>query len=149
MRLHKWPFLLLTWAVAVSPLLLYKAWWIATATRTRGRVMFHGKELLGQMERVYSVISYAAAGDSSYFNSPSDMLLPKDEKVTVLYHAGDLQGARLTDFGSLFNDLLIPALILLTMAVLIGLHKHIIPPKARFDLRLRRPFISMVEYEPY
>jgi len=147
MRLRKWPFLLLIWLLAISPLVIYKMWWVLTATHTKGRVLFHGKELMGQLQRVYSVINYAAGSDTSYFNSSSNVLLPKGQVVDVLYHPDDLQGARMTDFGSLFNDMTIPAGVLFTMALLIGLHKHIIPRNALFDLRLKKPFLSMIELE--
>lgn len=149
MRMRKWPFLFLVYFIAISPFLAYKAWWVATAIPAEGRAMFQGKELMGQMERTYTVVSYATKTDSSWFNTSSDFLLPKNTRVKVLYHEDDLQGARLTDAGSLFADLLIPAGIVLTMVLLVGLHKHIIPRGARFAFSRRRPFVSMIEYQPF
>ena len=145
MRLSKLHFILLLALFFVSPFLIYKIIWIASAIPATGTMCFMGKTLNGQFSSDYPVLKFTSTGkDTVFFNAAEGVVLKRGEKVPIRYYRNNPSGARVNNFQGMWVDTVIYAAIPLVILLIVFFHPGIIPKDSTIVIG-QRPFIKLAE----
>lgn len=146
MIIHRHLFFLVLFALIIVPPVTIKLIWLAQSQKTKGIFYFEGHgNALEQMRSSYSLIFFKLGKDTVWFEGPGGMRLKENATVAVRYNKHHPADAKVDNFLSIWGAMPFYGGIPVVMLLVLFLHPHIIPYRARLRLNLKSPFIWLVD----
>jgi hypothetical protein len=142
MAIRRTYFFLLLFTILIVPFIIYKIVWLAGSEKTYGKMSFIGKTFSGQMDDVYSVISFMVGKDTIWFNGRNNIFFEEGETLPVRYQPNNPVDAKVNVFLAIWGDTLVYGGIPVLILIVIFVHPQIVPYRSRIQLTVRKPFFK-------